>query len=250
MNKTKQLVRALFGRQWWWVTLLVLLLMIILARLGVWQLDRLQQRRESNLILAATLAASPLDLANDHLPEDTATIKNRQATASGTYDFDYQVMLKVQNWEGTAGAHLITPLVFADGETAVLVDRGWIPETENNPDGRAKYNLVGEVRVNGAIAQSQVLKGRPSSATQEAQEQWYRVDIEGIQRQMPYKLLPIYLLQAPEGNLTPPFRSEPENDLSEGNHLSYAMQWFIFCLGLGTAYVIFVNRQIKGHEIS
>ena len=35
-----------------------------------------------------------------------------------------------------------------------------------------------------------------------------------------------------------------EIDLSEGPHLSYAMQWFIFSLGLGIGYVVFVRRSL------
>lgn len=242
-NKATELFRALFGRHWWWVTLLVILIMLGLARLGIWQLDRLEQRREANRALAAALAQDPLDLANDPLPEDFTSIRNRLAVASGRFDFDNQVMLKVQNWGGRAGANLITPLVFADGKTAVLVDRGWIPEADNNPEGRAEYDVSGPVTIQGYVALSQTLPN--AAAPEQPQEQWYRVDIEGIQAQMPYKLLPIYVLQAPEDNEVPPFRSAPDLDLSEGNHLSYAIQWFIFSIGLGIGYVVYVNNQIN-----
>ena len=34
-------------------------------------------------------------------------------------------------------------------------------------------------------------------------------------------------------------------EISEGNHLSYAVQWFIFSLGLGTAYVLYVHKQTQ-----
>ncbi len=245
IKKISQLVRALFGRRWWWVTLLVLLIMAGLARLGIWQLDRLQQRRDSNRVLAATLAQSPLDLANDQISQDVESLKNRQVLTSGEFDFEHQVMLKVQNWEGRAGAHLISPLVFEDGETAVLVDRGWIPEADNIPDARVKYDVPGVVTVHGYVVLSEALTGRSGVEPQEPQDQWYRVDVDAIQRQMPYELLPIYVVQAADDNSQPPFRSEPQTDLSEGNHLSYAMQWFIFSLGLGIGYVLFVNKQMS-----
>ena len=73
-----------------YATLIVLLIMLVLARLGFWQLDRLQQRRASNLILAATLAKAPLDLANDVLPQDVTSLKNRQVLTTGEFDFDHQ----------------------------------------------------------------------------------------------------------------------------------------------------------------
>ena len=91
---------------------------------------------------------------------------------------------------------------------------------------------------------SQTLLGDKSSMPEEPQMEWYRVDIAAIQPQMPYKLLPIYVLQAPEDNLVPPFRRAPDIDLSEGSHLGYALQWFTFSLGLGIAYVIYVRKNM------
>ncbi len=253
MSKVKNLLQALVGRRWWWVTLLVIVIMIILARLGFWQLARLEQRRESNRVLAATLAQSPLDLTSEQLPADLTSIDNRLAIAAGQFDTDNQVMLKVQNWQGRAGANLITPLVFEDGQTAVLIDRGWIPEADNNPQGRTKYDYSEPLTVRGYIAQSQTLPQASQVSNDDRsgyQEQWYRVDVAGIDEQMPYDLLPIYLIQEPGDNNSPPFRRAPDLDISEGNHLSYAFQWFIFSLGLGIAYVVFVNKQIGETESS
>ena len=250
MKQASQVLRTLFGRRWWWVTLLVAALMMVLARLGFWQLDRLGQRRANNAIVAAALAASPLDLFGVNLPDDLSTIKDRQVTATGEYDLDNQLVLKVQNWDGQAGAHLITPLLLGDGETAVLVDRGWIPETENNPVDRVKYDVPEQATVEGYAALSQTLLGRESSVPEEPQMEWYRVDIAAIQPQMPYQLLPIYVLQAPDDSLVPPFRRAQKIDLSEGSHLGYALQWFTFSLGLGIAYVIYVRKSMKEGESS
>ncbi len=250
MKQAKQLLQTLFGRKWWWVTLLVIGLMMVLARLGFWQLDRLEQRRAKNRVVAAALAAAPLDLAGINLPADLSKIKDRQATATGKYDLDNQLMLKVQNWEGRAGANLVTPLLLGDGETAVLVDRGWIPEAENNPEGRAKYDPMGWVTVEGYVALSQALSRRETTIPEEPQTEWYRVDIAAIQPQMPYELLPIYLLQAPGDTQELPFRRELEVDLSEGSHFGNAMQWFIFCSGLGIAYVVYVRKNMLESEAS
>jgi surfeit locus 1 family protein len=69
-----------------------------------------------------------------------------------------------------------------------------------------------------------------------------------LQPQMPYELLPIFVVQAKEDNQVLPYRREQEIDLSEGPHLSYAVQWFIFSLGLGIAYVIYVRKSVKDSE--
>jgi cytochrome oxidase assembly protein ShyY1 len=144
----------------------------------------------------------------------------------------------------------VTPLVLEDGERAVLVDRGWIPEVENNPAERAKYDVQGQVEVEGYVALSQALSRRETIVPEEPQTEWYRVDIAAIQTQMPNTLLPIYISQAPGDKQELPYRLEQTVDLSEGSHLGNAMQWFIFCLGLGIAYVIYVRKNMLDGELA
>lgn len=244
----RELVAALFSRRWWWVTLLVIGLMIILARLGVWQLERLSERRASNAALAASIAATTLDLNSDALSAEIEALRDRRAVATGRFDFDEQVLLLVQNWQSSAGVHLITPLVLDDGQTAVLVDRGWIPDAEANAAGIAQYDINGTTTVQGVIAPSQIISRNSEAAPAEPQDRWYRVDVAAIQPQMPYELLPFYLVQGPNQSDILPYRSLPPVDLSEGSHLSYAIQWFIFSLGLGIGYLALVHKSLQQPE--
>ncbi len=251
MRQTKQLIKSLFGRKWWWVTLLVLALMALLARLGVWQLDRLAERRAQNVTLMAALDAAPILLNETSLTGELNDWENRLVVAQGAYDFSNELALIVQSWQGMAGLHLITPLVLDGGETAVLVDRGWIPDEEQSPEFWGQYAETGPVSVEGYIALSQIIsRGTAVSAPSGPHQEWYRVDIAAIQPQMPYELLPVYLIQSPppEGNVTPPYHEARNVTVSEGNHMSYAIQWFIFSIGLGAAYVIYVNNWLSKRE--
>ena len=65
---------------------------------------------------------------------NTADSHDDLGGARGTDD------LRVQ-WLGRPGADLVTPLVLADGQTAVLVDRGWIPAADAE-----KYSRNGYIR--------------------------------------------------------------------------------------------------------
>lgn len=238
------LLKTLFNRRWWWVTLLVLLLMGVLVRLGFWQLDRLEQRRAANAEVAAALEVPPFDIQDAQIPEDISQWRNRLVTGRGTFDHEQQVLLKLQNWGYRAGVNLITPLVLADGETAVLVDRGWIPDAEAGQQARLAFKEPGEVMVEGYVALSQELSREPAATPEGPQSEIYRVDITALQSQMPYSLLPFYIVQSPQNNNDQlPYRLERQIDLSEGNHLSYAMQWFIFSIGLGIAYLVFVYKN-------
>ena len=251
MKRIMLIIKTLFGRKWWWVTLLVLALMLLLARLGFWQFDRLEERRVENVALAAALDANSVLLNDVTFSGDLASWKDRLVVAEGEYDLDNQFALIVQSWQGMAGLHLITPLVLADGKTAVLIDRGWIPDEQRDPQFWSQYDETGLVSVDGYIALSQVIsRGTAESAPSGPSQEWYRVDIASIQPQISYDLLPVYVIQSPppEGNVAVPFNEARNVEISEGNHMSYAIQWFIFSIGLGTAYVIYINKWITDQE--
>lgn len=240
MSRVLSVGRALVSRQWLLPTLAVIAGMIFLARLGFWQLDRLDQRRAKNAALVAALASEPVDLNEDALPDDLTPLKDRDVVAQGEFDLTHQGIVKLQIYQGQPGVNLVAPLVLDDGETAVLVDRGWVPEDNNY----AAYDETGPVTVNGYIALTQTLNRAGASSATDALE-WYRVDIDAIQTQMPYKLLPVYIKQAPgENNQAPPLRSERDVDLSEGPHLGYAIQWFLFSTILGVMYIALVNKEL------
>ncbi len=239
------LLKLLFTRRWIVATLLVLTGMGIMVRLSIWQIARLDERRAANVELVRTLESDPLPLTGETSISTPEELKDRRVTATGTFDFAEQLSLKVQNWQGRAGIHLVAPLVL-DEETAVLVDRGWIPDAEAAPENWAAYDEAGMVTIDGYAALSQTLsRAAANSQPTGPQQEWYRVDIAAIQPQMPYRLLPIYILQAPANETLQelPYRSKPTFDLSEGPHLSYAIQWILFTLILGGGYLYYVRRN-------
>ncbi len=254
------MVKALFSRRYILVTLLVIAAMAVMARLGVWQLDRREQRIARNADLAAKLEAAPVSLnaaalaAAWPLPEDRADVRNLPAEAVGQFDFNNQLLLVQQNYREMPGAHLVVPLVLDGGREAVLVDRGWVPFDDVQSGRWQQYDSPrGPVAIRGRVQPSQILFGRAAeqagtgAAPQQAKAEWYRIDIEAIQGQLPYQLLPVYLLESPgpEGNIALPYRIEPEVDLSEGPHMGYALQWFAFAVVAGVVYVGVVRSRLR-----
>lgn len=240
-----ELPRTLFSQRWWWTTLLVIAGMIVLFRLGIWQLDRLQQRRARNAEYVQQISAPPIRLTGADLPEDPAKLRDRQVEAQGTYDYSEQLILVQQNWQGRPGAHLVTPLLLEGGDVAVLVDRGWVPSAEVEVGDLAQFDEPGMQTISGAIQLSQTLSGGRETIVEGKQQEWYRIDVEAIQKQMPYQLLPFYVLASPEeGTIEQlPYRIPNEVDLSDGPHLFYAIQWFTFTLLLGVGYLYFVKTR-------
>ena len=57
------------------------------VRLGMWQLDRLHERRERNAVLLAARARLPLEV-DASLPADSA--RDRRLHARGVYDYPHE----------------------------------------------------------------------------------------------------------------------------------------------------------------
>lgn len=252
---------SLLKGRWLWATLLVLAGTALLIRLGFWQLQRLQERRVANALLVGRLNQPALAL--DGSPMDAAAADLRRATTRGMYDFGQEIILRNRALNGAAGVHLITPLQISGSAKAILVDRGWIPFERTLSGDRSEFDKpAGEVEAAGLLHRSQPRSSPlspadpPLTADRPRLDQWFRVDIPRIQQQIPYPLLPVYLeLGEPNLDATamPPAasaglpRPDIEIDLSEGPHLSYAIQWFSFAFILCAGYVYLFLRRTT-HE--
>jgi surfeit locus 1 family protein len=250
------IIKSLFNRKWIFTTLLALAAMAVLARLGVWQLDRLEQRQVFNARVLAQIEAEPLDLNTGSIPPDLNTMEYRQVSVVGEYDHEHQVALRNQVWQSRSGVHLLTPLKVQGSDDIVLVDRGWIPLEDIEPERWDQYLEPGVVTVSGVIRASQQSpdfgkRVDPTPMPGESLTAWHLADLERMEEQMPYDLLPVYIQQAPDITLsmeTMPYRTQPDLELSEGPHLGYAVQWFTFALILGIGYPLYVRREMNYEE--
>lgn len=234
------------------VLLLILGLVVIappMVGLGLWQLARLEERRALNAQIRARLALSPLGLSSAPLT-DTTQLDYRRVTAQGVYDFANEIVLRNRAYQEAPGVHVLTPLRLVDGHTAVLVDRGWIPYDQSTPEARAAYQTpLGAVVVTGLARLSQVrasplLPADPLLGPDLPRlDAWYWVNLEQIQLQLPYTLLPVFIeLERPTDNTQLPFVSS-EVDLTDGPHLSYAIQWFAFAVIAVAGPLIYWRQQ-------
>lgn len=239
-------IKVLFGRRWWWSSLIVIAGVLFLGRLGLWQLDRLEERRAANVILEERFYGEQLNL-NEALPDDPAALVDRRAVVEGRFDYSGQLILKEQRFGGRPGIRLVTPFLIDGKDEAILVDRGWIPAEEVVRGELERFDEVVEGRIEGVLQRSQTLPGNRETIVEAGQVEWYRIDIEAIESQGAYDLLPVYLVLTPveENSTELPLREDVEIDLSDGPHVAYAIQWFLFALILGIGYVRYVTVHDK-----
>jgi surfeit locus 1 family protein len=237
----------MFSRRWLFTTLLVFLGTALCIRLGIWQLDRLEQRRAFNTQVE-TMRSMPLLDLNSSNPDDIQSMEWRAVTFSGEYDFENQVAIRNRYFRDQYGYHLLTPLLSSG--TAVLVDRGWIPADGNSsPADWRKYDEPGVVTVTGQIrlGQSKPAFGGVADALPADGSPlwvWNNGDIEKIALQMPYPMLRVYMQPDidPEDEV-PPIPYQPTVELTEGPHFGYALQWFTFATILFAGYPFFLRKQ-------
>ena len=200
------------------------------ARLGLWQLDRLSQRRARN---AAVLTARhrPTVPVTSALTADSAL--SRRLNARGVYDYDHERLWRGRSYQGIPGVALVTPLRLPDG-AAVLVDRGWVPSADAYHVDERAYREADTTEVLGL--------GMPAPRGRGD------VDPAKLRDSLPYPLLP-FVIQilppptAPYRPLPPGLVRWPMPELSNGPHLSYAIQWFSFAVIILVGSVALLRRQ-------
>jgi surfeit locus 1 family protein len=240
-------LRKMFSRKWLFTTILVLLGTAVCIRLGIWQLDRLEGRREFNAQVTSMRAMPALNL-NSESVDSVETNEWRAVKVTGEFDFTNQVALRNRYNGDQYGYHLLTPLLY-DG-TAVLVDRGWIPaDSTSTPEDWRKYDEPGEVTVTGQIRLGQTKPAFGGVADTPPADGsplwvWNNADVERIAPQMPYPILMVIVQpDAEAGDEAPPIPSQPEIELTEGPHFSYALQWFTFATILFVGYPFYLRKQ-------
>ncbi|HEX6291695.1 MAG TPA: SURF1 family protein [Herpetosiphonaceae bacterium] len=238
----RALPRLLLNRQWRWITLGVVIVMLGLIRLGVWQLDRLEQRRAINTLISSRTNEPPIALTGQ--PLDLEAAEYRPVVVTGTYDHSQEVVLRNRSRGGLPGVDILTPLRIAGSDQRVLIDRGWVPLLQARPEERKAFEVAGTVTVRGLVRkpQAQVSTWGPQDQqpTNGRLDAWFRADVARIATQMPYPLLPFYIEQLPEPSAPDLPHPQPSIELGEGPHLSYAIQWFSFAAILVGGYAALV----------
>jgi surfeit locus 1 family protein len=236
------------------MTFAVLLGAGLLCSLGVWQWNRHIERDARNARIDARLALPPVTLDGSQV--DPQQLDYRPVSVRGTYDSTQEVLLRNRSYDGVTGYHLLTPLHITGSDQSVLVDRGWIPLTQSAPEARRAFAVTGDVQLTGVARASQSsLAGPPDppfSADRPRLDAWFRVDIDRIQQQVGYRLLPVFVELQPASDVPaqPPTLPQPSRtaNTGPGSHLSYTLQWFSFAIILVVGYVVLSLRQLRGVE--
>jgi surfeit locus 1 family protein len=223
--------------------------------LGVWQVSRLGERRAYNHMVASRLAEAAIPLRA--VPDDSAQNHYRRVRFSGTFDFAHEVVLTDRVRDGAPGVYLVTPLHPDSGElgdTAVLVERGWVYAPDGMSVDETRWQELAHVSGTGYVIELAPWRGPAELSDRPRAFRW--LDRAAVERTVGYPIADytIVLEPNPASPGTPrtaaadaprvPIRVSPPA-LDDGPHLSYAIQWFSFALIaiVGTAYALFIGPK-------
>jgi surfeit locus 1 family protein len=214
----------------------------VCVRLGIWQVHRLTERRSANA--AALDARLKPEVILDG--EDPATIAaNRRVRAMGRYDHTHDIVLRGAAYQGVPGVEVVTPLLVPGRDTAILVNRGFVPAPDAVTVELDSLHEPGEVRVEGLALP--LTSGGGAPLQQGQQTSWARLDLNALRGRLPYAVYPIYIRQLPDSSLPRfPRRLDPPL-LDDGPHLSYAIQWFSFSI-LALVFGVVIGRQKRERD--
>lgn len=237
--------------------LLALVMVGLFVNFGFWQLRRLEQRRAVNAVIEGREHLPPQPLSEALVPGE-AVAEYLPVVVAGTFDPDHEVLLRGRSLNGRPGFDVLTPLLLgADAGpwagSALLVERGWVPYDHDTVPVADAAPPVGPVTVTGELRAPQtpptgvLARIAARDPAEGPLVQSFYVDVERLSPQMPYPLVPAYVVlreQAPPTRGALP-EALPEPELGEGPHLGYALQWFGMALVGAVGYFFLLRSTVR-----
>lgn len=207
------------------------MLLAFFSGLGVWQLDRAEQKRELKGIYLKRSSLSPLEADDFDRWEDGALVAWRRVRARGHYDPRVTVLLDNQIVHGIPGYFVLTPFRVEPRGPWVLVNRGWIPLQGDRYWVPRIVIEEGATEITGLARppyRSGIMLGKDEPERLSATV--WRVlilDPERLSGDVKHRLLPFVIELDPA--VSSGYRREWRiPGTGEERHVAYAVQWFAF----------------------
>lgn len=229
-------------------TIVTLLVLPVLLKLGFWQLDRAEEKRELIALFKQQNEQGPISI-NDKLKLDLK-LNYREAKVSGNYDSGKQIYIDNKIYQGKLGVYAVTPFKLKNSEFSILVNRGWVPMAQDRnslPDIKTDtdlLNLAGKIKI---------VENKPFTLGDKFQSndgwpaliQW--LNIKDIEQKSQLKLLPYIFLLDDKDKSGYVREWKPVVMLPEKS-ISYAVQWFSLALALIIIYIVVNLKKINSES--
>ena len=244
----------------WLPFALALPLFALFASLGVWQLQRLGERRADNEVREAGLRLPVVEWPATETQDSKLgdAIVGRRISITGRWAPEQELVIRGHAYLGTPGVYVLTPLVVEPGR-AVLVLRGWLPAADGlsaDLPGAVPIATLNPVTVRGLARAGQnpaPIPVRSVTYADRARPVLGNIDLVAADSLIRLELADfvVQLLpdeRSPDGRPGMPVPL-PAPALNDGQHALYAFQWFGFAL-IALAGAIFLPRAARTGSVS
>lgn len=235
-------------RPLWIPAALIALLVPAFIGLGVWQLQRADQKQALQQEYDRRSNEVPLRLgASLLLPE---ALRYRRVAVRGTYDLDYHVLIDNRVHRGAVGYFVLTPFRIEGSDTRILVNRGWLPigsgreilPATDPPPGVHEISGIGTLPMERTFT-----LGDAVTAETGWQPVWQHLDMTRYASSVPFMVQPVVLLL--DANAVGGYvREWPRFDAGIALHHGYAFQWFALAALFAVIFVLFIRRAVQGRR--
>ena len=230
-----------------WLALHVAVLIVVVgcALLGAWQLDRARDQRDQSMRPVDNAERAPVELDAVLPPGGALNLDDvgRPVEARGTYDAGAQLEVPDRDLDSEGGTLVLVPLVTDDG-LAVIVVRGWRPQSADAPPPAPP---TGPVVVTGWLGASEAPPGPQVLPDGEVGS----VHVPTLVNLVPYALRDGFVAMSgedPPADGTDELTELPAPVRIEGGGLPlqnvfYAVEWWVFGLAAVALWVSAVRRD-------
>lgn len=229
-------------------SLVTLLLLPLLLYLGLWQLNRADQKETLQQRYQRYRDAPHVSLAE--VPLSDPASRYRKVVVQGRYDSRHQILLDNKIENGQPGYHVYTPLKIAGEDQAILVNRGWIPLGSSRQQLPDVTVSDGDTTVQGRLSQPANPGLRLGGSTL-TQQNWPWVvqylDYDQLSQRLGYELMPAVILLDPDAQAGYRRDWRPHfAGFGPARHRGYALQWFSLAVALMVIYgIVNVRRRFN-----
>lgn len=231
----------------WKFILLTLLFAGLFTRLGIWQLQRAQEKN----VLENTFNAQPQAavLSLEQLTANLKSYRYYKIELTGHYDNAHSILLDNKFYQHQPGYQVLTPFIPTSGHKAVLINRGWIPATTQREQLPSISKILEPQTVRGYLylPEKPFILGKLAENASHWPLRVQAIALEDFAQALQQPLYPFIVLLLP--NTPGGFQCDwHPTSLPAYKHLGYAVQWFSFAFVLTIIFIYLNTHKIQIDE--
>lgn len=237
------------------MTLATALMMGVCVKLGMWQYNKADTRRDLQTQLTARLSEPAVALPakiNGQKKLELESWRYKRVKFSGVYDTQFQILIDNQVQNTVAGFHVFTPMQVEGSNTYVLINRGWVPRNAANVGAASKPPTIetpqGKQRIEGDIglpANKFFTMDTPPAVDGVWQPVWQNLDMARYAKSVPFAIQPFVIRLDAKSKAGGFVRNWAPPGERVTMHLGYAYQWFGFALTLLVIYIVLNIQKVE-----